>query len=86
MGCIMERVIKVPLSEIALIRFVCKVCKAGVDVPVDRLAKAKLTCPACGHESRRPDIDGAIINFAAGLCQLQNSKEIEVQFVIPLSQ
>lgn len=82
--CIMEKTLKVPFEEINLVRVRCKHCgDAAIELPLAALVNAQITCPGCGKQHRRPDVDKALTQLANGLMALQKHNDIEVQFVLP---
>lgn len=80
----MEKLLKVSLSEIRSIRIFCRECGTGMDIALDRLGTAPLTCPACRKELRRPDVNRALEQFASSVQFLQQNSDLAVQFIVPL--
>ena len=83
-GNFMEKLLKVSLSEIRSVRVFCRECGTGMDIAVDRLGTAPLTCPACRKELRRPDENKALTEFASSLQFLQRHTDLAIQFIVPL--
>lgn len=80
----MEKIMRVPVAEIAAFRFVCESCKGFMEIRLDQLITAPLTCPGCGVICRRTDVDTAMRNLANSLMVLGNggNNKVELQFVV----
>jgi hypothetical protein len=55
-----EKVLRIPLNEIHVLRFLCRRegCGGVLEIPVDRLESLtnKLACQSCGHELAIKDV------------------------------
>jgi len=82
----MEKLLKISCSEIRVIRIICNTCKTAMELPLERLEHGGSKCPGCGEELRRAGVDKSILELSNALRHLQRVKEIEIQFVVPLSE
>ena len=81
---IVEKSLKIPFSELTVVRIVCGACNTGMDMPLPQLAGAGLRCPGCGATLRLANIDQALKEFVKGFQLLQQQHPgIELQFVLP---
>jgi hypothetical protein len=84
-GYTVEKLLKIPVTEISVVRVECKNCGGAADIPLDRLQHATLRCPSCGTENRRANVDEAFRHLAVWLQHLQKIQEIRVQFLVPVA-
>ena len=77
----MEKLLRVPITELNEFMFVCPECQARTVVMLDRLAQAGLVCASCKSSIRRADNDDALRNFANTLTYLQQNG-IDMQVVL----
>lgn len=82
----MENTLKIPFSEINLIRISCSKCQTSIEIPLERLEHTSTTCPVCNHIWRRPDIDQSLINFTNSIRHLQKIKDFKIQLILKSCQ
>ena len=88
--CHVEKTIKIPLSELRIIRFVClrKGCSGVAEMHLDRLLgfTGSLVCPCCGKEHMVKQVGavGGLMAFAMSHGNLTNNQEFSVEFVVPM--
>lgn len=81
---VMEKILRIPVAEIAAFRFVCVDCKAITEISLTQLPTAPLKCPGCNADCRRPNVDTAMKNLASSLTILtkDGNDKVELQFVV----
>lgn len=82
-----EKILKIPLSELKTIRFRCmakdgKPCDGVIEINIDNIGTAILRCPQCGTELRRTNIDEALKQFGKAFQILNNNDFISLEFVL----
>ena len=89
-----EKILKIPLSELATIRLVCKRqnCGGVAEIPVSRLRNSpsldKWTCPSCNQAFSVPVIGGpgglgGLNALGKSLNNLARTADMTVEFVVP---
>lgn len=81
-----EKILKTSFNEITTIQVICKDCKTGVNLSIDRLATAPLTCPGCNKALRRPDVDKAMKDLSSALLALRSHNDVEVQLDLKMPE
>lgn len=83
---VMEKIMRVPIQEIAAFRFTCQHCDGVMELRLDQLVNATLVCPGCGSECRRPDVDGAMRSLESSLQTLAKggNGRVDLEFVVKL--
>ncbi len=80
-----ERILRITLAELTVVRITCEQCGAISEVTPERLAEdGKLLCPGCCRDLKdRPNIAAHLKYFANGLVGLkkaQADKENKIAF------
>jgi hypothetical protein len=79
---IMEKLFRVPCTELQLFRLVCKGCQATAEVALNQLGIQPVNCPGCGKELRRPDVEAYLQEFRNALVGLQSNSLFEFQLIL----
>jgi hypothetical protein len=87
-----EKILKIPLSELATIRLICKRqnCGGVAEIPVSRLVAlvGQVTCPSCNQAFSVPVIGGpgglgGLKALGKSLENLAPTADMMVEFVVP---
>jgi formate dehydrogenase maturation protein FdhE len=85
-----EKVMRVPVSELTLVRVRCLQCKHDgvIEIPLAQARRAyrDKTCPFCQEyyvAKDETDYLDVLADAVAGLLELQKKKKLAVEFVLP---